>query len=288
MVKTMKRTSEFKNKGEFYLISTPIGNLSDMSERMVETLKSLDFLYCEDTRVTKKLLTYLKIDKLSVDSYHDHSSDDKIDKIVEKINSGLKVGLVSDAGTPIISDPGYEVVKRLIDEDIRVVPIPGITAEVTALTLSSLPPKPYMFYGFLSQNDKKRKEELKSIKDYPFTIIFYESPFRVKNTIKEMYEILGERKASLSRELTKIYEETIYLNLSEYNELDENLKGEMVIVVDGNKCVKEDISLDEAIKLMDELIKKENLSIKDASKRIALNYDLKSSDLYNEYVRVKK
>lgn len=288
MVKTMKRTSEFKNNGEFYLISTPIGNLSDMSERMVETLKSLDFLYCEDTRVTKKLLTYLKIDKLSVDSYHDHSSDDKIDKIVEKINSGLKVGLVSDAGTPIISDPGYEVVKRLIDEDIRVIPIPGITAEVTALTLSSLPPKPYMFYGFLSQNDKKRKEELKSIKDYPFTIIFYESPFRVKNTIKEMYEILGERKASLSRELTKIYEETIYLNLSEYNELDENLKGEMVIVVDGNKCVKKDISLDEAIKLMDELIKKENLSIKDASKIIALNYDLKSSDLYNEYVRVKK
>ncbi|MCR5741252.1 MAG: 16S rRNA (cytidine(1402)-2'-O)-methyltransferase [Gammaproteobacteria bacterium] len=227
----MKRSSEFNSYNPLYLISSPIGNLSDITERQKEVLNTLDILYCEDTRVTKKLLEHLSIEKLSLDSYHDFSEDTKIDKIVSEIKSGLKVGLISDAGNPVISDPGYEVVRRLVSEDIRVIPVPGISAYTTALTISTIPPKPHMFYGFLSSNDKKRKEELEEIKDYPFTIIFYESPHRIKKTLKDMYNILGDRCVSLSRELTKVYEETIYFSLSEYEEIGDDLKGEMVKAV---------------------------------------------------------
>ncbi len=282
----MKRSSEFNSKGKLYLISTPIGNLGDFSTRAIDTLKSLDFLFCEDTRVTKKLLTHFNI-SLETDSYHDHSDSKKEDKIIEMLKSGMNVGLVSDAGTPIISDPGYEIVRRAINEEICVIPIPGVTAQVTALTVSTIAPKPYMFYGFLSQEDKKRKDELESLKNYPYTIVFYESPHRIYSLVKEMYNVFGDRFVTISREMTKIYEETIYFNLNEYASLPENLKGEMVVVVEGYKeeMNKKDITMDELMDEMKSLVKSDNYSTKEASKIIASKYKMKSSDLYNEYIR---
>ena len=281
----MKRTSEFKDYGTLYLISTPIGNLGDFSKRAIETLKTLDFLFCEDTRVTHKLLSHYDI-MLECDSYHDHSDESKEDKIIGMLKDGKNVGLVSDAGTPIISDPGFEIVRKAVDNSIRVIPIPGATAQVTALTLSALPPKPYLYYGFLDHNDKKKKEELESLKDNEFTMVFYESPLRIKNTLSLMYKIFGERKATVSRELTKIYEETIYLNLSEFSDFPDNLKGEMVLVVEGKS--KEEIMTD--INVMDEMNRliESGISIKEASKTIAKKYNLKSSEIYNDYVKERK
>ena len=283
----MKRTSEFKSKGTMYIISTPIGNLGDFSERAITVLKSLDKLYAEDTRVTSKLLSHFNI-SLPLDSFHDFTDDSKIEKIVEELNSGMTLGLVSDCGTPIISDPGYELVRRLIDEEIKVIPIPGASAQVTALTMSTLPPKPYLFYGFLSQNKTKRLEELEELSSYPFTLVFYESPHRIHETLKEMYKALGDRKVSLSRELTKLYEETLYFNLSEYEKVDSELKGEMVLVVEGKKEERIEKSMDEILILLEELIKNENISVKDASKKLSKMYNFKASEIYNLYVRKNK
>jgi len=280
----MKRSSESPYKNALYIISTPIGNLSDISKRAIDTFKMLDFLFCEDTRVSGKLLSYLGI-KIQTDSFHDFSDKDKEDKILSLLMKGLNVGLVSDAGTPIISDPGYEAVSLAISHGFRVIPIPGATAEVTALTISSLPPKPYLFYGFLEHKKEARATELTSLKDYPFTMVFYESPLRIKNTLKEMYQIFGERKAALSRELTKIYEETIYLNLSEYLSLPDDLKGEMVLSVHGKE--KEESHDIDIILEMHKIIK-DGFSVKEASKLIAEKTNLKASFIYNEFQKEKE
>ena len=285
MVNKMKRSSEFNSKGKLYLISTPIGNLGDFSIRAIDTLKSLDFLFCDDTRVTKKLLSHFDIN-LETDSYHDHSDSKKEEKIVSMIKSGMNVGLVSDAGTPIISDPGYEIVRRAIKEEITVIAIPGVTAQVTALTMSTLAPKPYLFYGFLSQEDKRRKDELETLKNLPYTIVFYESPHRIYSLVKDLYNVFGDRGITISREMTKIYEETIYFNLSEYESLPDNLKGEMVVVVEGYKEEsKEPMTMDEMLNEVKLLVEKENKTLKEASKIVASKNNIKSSDLYNEYVK---
>lgn len=280
----MKRSNDFVKDSALYLISSPIGNLNDLSKRQIETLNLVDYLFCEDTRKTSILLKSLEISK-PLDSYHDHSTIDKENKIISLIKEGYNVGLISDCGTPIISDPGFEVVRRCIDEDIRVIPIPGVTALITALTISSLPPKPFLFYGFLDKKKSKMVKELESIKDYPFSIIFYESPLRINDTLKVMFEVLGDRKASVSRELTKYYEETIYLSLSEYNEFPVDLKGEMVIVLEG---LKENINKDiDIIKEMDKIIK-EGYSIMDASKILKNRTGLSKNYIYNEYIKEKK
>lgn len=280
----MKRTNDFKKSGTLYLISTPIGNLKDISERTLETLKSLDILFCEDTRVTSKLLSHFSIN-LPLDSYHDFSKSDKEDKIISLLESGKTVGLVSDAGSPIISDPGYEVVKKAVDNNFKIYHIPGASAGLSALCLSSLPPRPYLFYGFLDKQESKKKEELEILESYPFTIVFYESPLRIKKTLKDLYEVFGERKASISRELTKMYEETIYLNLSEYNLLDDDLKGEMVLVVEGKN--KEEDKTKIYTKAMDKLLK-DGYSINEASKIVSSLYNLKRKEIYDEYMRRQK
>lgn len=280
----MKRSNDFVKDSALYLISSPIGNLNDLSKRQIETLNLVDYLFCEDTRKTSILLKSLEITK-PLDSYHDHSTIDKENKIISLIKEGYNVGLISDCGTPIISDPGFEVVRRCIDEDIRVIPIPGVTALITALTISSLPPKPFLFYGFLDKKKSKMIKELESIKDYPFSVIFYESPLRINDTLKVMFEVLGDRKVSVSRELTKYYEETIYLSLSEYNEFPIDLKGEMVIVLEG---LKENINKNiDIIKEMDKIIK-EGYSIMDASKILKNRTGLSKNYIYNEYIKEKK
>lgn len=279
----MKRSSEFNSKGILYLISSPIGNLKDFSFRAIETLKSLGILYCEDTRVTSKLLSHYDI-KLTLDSYHDFSDSSKEEKIINELKEGKIIGLISDAGTPIISDPGYEIVKKAIENEIKVYHIPGASAQVSSLILSTLPPKPYLFYGFLDKQQSKKKKELEELSNYPFTIVFYESPLRLKSTLKLMYEVLGDRKASISREITKLYEETIYLNLSEYESLDENLKGEIVICI--SPCLKEAVSIDYK-KEMDKLLSK-GLKVKDAARMVADMCGISYKEIYNEYARGQK
>lgn len=280
----MKRTSEFVSKNALYLISSPIGNLSDISSRALDTLKIVDYLFCEDTRKTSILLNSYKIEK-TLDSYHDFSDKAKEDKIISLLKEGYNVGLISDCGTPIISDPGYEVVRRSIDENIRVIPIPGVTAEVSALTVSTLPPKPYLFYGFLDHKKSKRIKEMESLKDYPFTTVFYESPQRINETISEFYSVFKDRKASLSREITKLYEETIYFNLSEYDKIPLDLKGEMVLVIEGKSdAINNNVDI---IQEMNKIIR-DGYSVKEASKILKERTGLSSSYIYNEYQKVKK
>lgn len=281
----MKRSSDIKEKNGLYLISSPIGNMKDISLRAIETLKSLDYLFCEDTRVTKKLLVAYDIN-VKTDSYHDYSDEEKENKIISLLKEGYNVGLISDCGTPVISDPGFEVVKKAIEENIKVIPIPGASAQVSALISSGIEPKPYLFYGFLDHKKEKKLKELDLLKEYPFTMVFYESPQRINETIALMYKTLGSRKAFIFREITKMFEEGISFDLTEYKSLPTDLKGEMVIVVAGKK--KEDNQSN--IDLNQEMNKiiNDGFSVKEASKMLAEKYNLKSSDIYNNYERSKK
>ena len=285
MVKKMKRSSEYNTKGILYVISSPIGNLEDITFRALNTIKEVDYLFSEDTRVTKKLLTHYSIEK-KLDSFHDYSDSIKEDFIISLLLNGNSVGIISDAGTPLISDPGYELVVKAKENNIKIVPIPGASASISALVMSALPVKPYLFYGFLDHKESKKKKELEELKNYPFTIIFYESPIRVYETLKDMHSIFGERKCSINREITKLYEESIDFNLSEYASLPTDLKGEMVIVVSGKDTIVDtNIPLD-LNKEMKELVNN-GYSIKEASKILSSKYNIKSSEIYNDYVKVK-
>jgi len=286
MVKMMKRSSEFENRGKLYVISSPIGNLKDITLRALETLKEVEYLFSEDTRVTKKLLSSYSISR-SLNSFHDYSDDKKEDYIMSLLLSGHDCGIISDCGTPLISDPGFELVKRCTEEGIKIVPVPGASASVAALTMSGLNVKPYMFYGFLDHKESKKIKELEKLKDYDFTIIFYESPLRVNETIKDIFEVFGDRKCALLREITKMYEEAIYFNLSEYKDIPIDLKGEMVIVVSKKEDDDKEETIIDTNEEMNKLIK-DGFSVKEASKNLGLRLNKKSSDIYNEYIRNRK
>jgi len=281
----MKRSSMYETSGILYVISSPIGNLKDITFRAIETIKEVDYLFSEDTRVTSKLLTHFDINR-TLDSFHDYSDKEKENYIMDLLTSGKKVGIISDCGTPLINDPGYELVKRCVDNNIKVVPIPGASASLASIVMSGLPVKPYMFYGFLDHKESKKIKELEELKDYPVTIVYYESPNRIHETIKDMYKVFGDRKCALLREITKMYEEAIHFNLSEYDMLPADLKGEMVIVVEGKnkEIVNEEIDVN---KEMDRLIK-DGFSVKEASKMLSSKAIMKSSDIYNEYIRSRK
>ena len=281
----MRRSSESPYKNCLYIIFSPIGNLKDITYRAIETIKSVDYLFCEDTRVTSKLLSSYNISR-ELDSYHDHSTKEKEDYIISLLEKGYNVGLISDAGTPIISDPGFEVVKRARDLGYKVSPVVGASASIAAITMSALPMKPYLFYGFLNHKTSVKNKELESMKDYPFSIVFYESPVRIKDTLKEMYKVFGNRKCVISREITKLFEETIDLELSEYDSLNDDLKGEMVIVVEGKNKENEEVKYN-LVDSVDELLSS-GLSLKEASKALSTKLNKKSSDIYNEYLRSKK
>ncbi|MBP5343032.1 16S rRNA (cytidine(1402)-2'-O)-methyltransferase [bacterium] len=278
----MIRSSELTKTGCIYLISSPIGNLNDITFRALDIIKNVDYLFCEDTRVTSKLLKHYDIER-ALDSYHDFSSKEKEDYILDLLEKGHSVGIISDSGTPIISDPGYEVVSRAKSEGFRIIPIPGPSASIAAVTMSALPIKPYLFYGFLDHKASKKRKELENLKSYEFTICIYESPQRIHETLRIMYEVFGNRKVSLLREITKLYEESIDFYLEEYSSLPQDLKGEMVIVCEGRKIEKNNIDLFSEMNI----ILKDGLSLKEASKMLASKTGLKASDIYNEYLRRK-
>lgn len=270
----------YDKSASLYLIPTPIGNMEDITFRALETLKMVDYVLSEDTRVTSLLLNHFSISKKLV-SCHEHNEDDLKEKILQDILSGKNIGLVTDRGTPIISDPGYKVVRYLTEHDVNVISLPGATAFVPALTASGIEPSPFLFYGFLNAKSSKRKEELEHLKKESYTIIFYEAVHRIEKTLKDIQAIFGDRKISLNREISKLYEEIYRGTISEVLEQLDVIKGEFVIVVEG--C-KEEIDY-KSIPVLEQVndFVQEGMSEMDAIKKVAKIRGVAKSEIYKEY-----
>ena len=267
----------YDNKPTLYLIPTPIGNMEDITIRSINKLKEVDVVFSEDTRETLKLLNYLGISKKLI-SCHKFNEDKAYLKVIEYLNNGLNVGLVTDRGTPIISDPGYVSAYNVIKEGYNVVGLPGPTAFVPALITSAINPNKFLFFGFLDSKKSQKRKQLQELKNLKYTIIFYESPFRIKETIELINDIMGERKISISREISKKYEE-IYRGTpkSVLQELPDP-KGEFVIVVEGNNSEEnyDDIDVISHVKMLIE----DGISEKEAIKTVAKLHKLSKNDVY--------
>ena len=226
--------------GTLYVVSTPIGNLKDINSRALDVFAEVDYILCEDTRVTKKILNQYNISSKLV-SYNENSEIRKIPRIIEDLNENYKIALVSDAGTPCVSDPGFRLISHIKENnlDINVFPIPGATASIAALSVSGLPSDSFYFVGFLPKK-KGRNKKINELKDIGCSIILYESPYRVNKTLSDLFDILGNRKVFVSREMTKLYEEYSYNDLETMvaSNSQKNPKGEYVIIVakQGYKC----------------------------------------------------
>lgn len=279
----MNRQKSFENnKSTLYLVATPIGNLSEMTYRAVEVLSSVHFIAAEDTRNTIKLLNHFNISTKLI-SHHEHNIISSIPKIISLLKEGNDIALVSDAGYPAISDPGYELVQEVIKNDFNVVPISGANACLNALVVSGICPQPFLFYGFLDHSDKKKKKELENLKKYKETFVLYEAPHRIKKTLQLMKDILGNRKIALAREITKKHEEIIRGSIEEILEIVDELKGEMVVVVEGNQNEEEEIVFEMSIEEhVDELIE-QGMSTKDAIKEVAKIRNVSKNIVYQEY-----
>ncbi|HEY8363906.1 MAG TPA: 16S rRNA (cytidine(1402)-2'-O)-methyltransferase [Tissierellaceae bacterium] len=265
-------------KGTLYICPTPIGNLEDITLRVLKVLKEVDLIAAEDTRHTIKLLNHYGIKK-PLTSYHEHNIKEKGIELTEKLNQGINIALVSDAGMPGISDPGADLIKKAIDEGIDVVPLPGPTASITALIISGLPTDKFIFYGFLSSKRNERIKELEEIRKYKMTTIIYEAPHRLLDLLEDMDKVLGNRRISISRELTKKYEETFRGTPMEALEKfkSSGVKGEFVIVVEGNKEEENlDIDIEEILR---EYISR-GYTKKEAVKIISQKYNLPKNDVY--------
>ena len=262
-----------------YLIPTPIGNMEDITIRSLNTLKSVDEILCEDTRDTGVLLKYFDIKKKLV-SCHEYNEQNMIDYVVSRLKEGYNLGLVTDQGSPVISDPGYVVARGVIEAGYSVVSLPGATAFVPALTSSGIEPSPFLFYGFLNAKNSKQIEELNALKDYRFTIIFYESVHRLKDTLKNILSIFGDRSICIGRELSKIHEEYTRGKISEILPLVDQMKGEFVLVVEGNKDIIDYSNLDIVLHVKMYL---DDMSEMDAIKKVAKERGVAKSVIYQEY-----
>lgn len=276
----------YDNTPTLYLIPTPIGNMEDITLRALNTLKLVDVVFCEDTRVTGQLLKHFDISKKLISSHEYNESKNK-EKLIEYLRSGSNVGLVSDRGTPIISDPGYELAKFAIDEGYNVVSLPGATALIPALTSSGISPMPFYYYGFLNSKDSARRKELEFLKNIDATLILYEAPHRINKTLKDMQNILGNnRKISISREITKKYEEIYRGTIEKLVNQNNEYKGELVVVVEGNKTSAEykNLTIEEHINLYIE----DGKSSMDAIKIVAKERGMKKSEVYDMYHNIEK
>lgn len=276
-------------EGTLYLCATPIGNLGDVSARCIEILKAVDLVAAEDTRRTLQLLNHFEISK-PLTSYHEHNKKEKGEYIIKLLKEGKNIAQVSDAGTPAISDPGEDLVKLCIENNINVTSIPGPVAAINALILSGISTARYAFEGFLSVNKRHRHEHLFSLKNDNHTLIFYEAPHKLKNTLSDMEKIFGsERKIAIARELTKLHEEIIRTTLGGANEYyrENNPRGEYVLIVEGSKeeiCEQntsfwEDMTINEHI----EKYISEGKSSKDAIKLVATDRNMPKREVYNIY-----
>lgn len=285
----MKVQKSFKGQSDYgtlYLVPTPIGNLQDMTFRAVEILKTADFICAEDTRNTGLLLKHFDIAVKQI-SFHEHNAYEKIPELIELLKAGKNLAQVSDAGMPSISDPGHDLVKAAIAEDITVVALPGASAGITALIASGLAPQPHIFYGFLPRKSGQQKDFFESKKAYPETQIFYESPYRVSDTLENMLAVYGDRQVVLVRELTKLYEEYQRGAISELLDyIAENpLKGECLLIVSGQdeeaqaEKAAEDLNPAELVASLVEAGDKPNQAIK----KVAKTYGLNRQEVYNAY-----
>ena len=269
-------------KGILYLVPTPIGNIEDITYRSLKVLNDVDFIFCEDTRISKELLNYYKINKKLLSS-NEHNEEKRVELMLNCLKSNQNIAIITDRGTPIISDPGYILVKRAIEENLEIVALPGANAATTALIISGLEPYPYLFYGFLKGNNKKKIENLNNLKKIKYTMIFYESVHHIKETLDLIYSVFGNRKIAICRELTKLYEECIRDNLENLIKNINNitLKGEFVIVVEGNKNSVDysDLSLIEHVNMYisDGFDKMESI------KKTSNDLKLSKSEVYKKY-----
>ena len=272
-------------QGILYLVATPIGNLEDITLRAIRVLKEVDLIAAEDTRHTLKLLNHLEISKPMV-SYHRHNEEFRCDFLIKELKEGKNIALVSDAGTPGISDPGEEIVKECIKENIKIIPIPGACAMINALIASGIDTKEFCFLGFLPLNKKNRKEKLDEIKNINKTIILYEAPHKIRNTLEDLKRVLDEnRKIVLAREITKIHEEFIRGSIDELLLGIDSLKGEMVLIIEGNKNIKENdlcnLSLNEHYKFYEDL----GLDKKEIIKKIAKDRNVNKNEIYKQFMK---
>ena len=273
--------------GILYLVATPIGNLEDITFRAINILKEVDLIAAEDTRHTLKLLNHYEISKPLI-SYHRHNEEIKVDGLIEKLKEGQNIAVVSDAGTPAICDPGEVIVKEALKENIKVVPIPGACAFVNALVASGLDTKEFVFYGFLSINKKLRKEKLEQIEKENKTIILYEAPHKLKNTLEDLEEILEDRKIVIARELTKIHEEFIKSTAKEILEKYTEPKGEHIILIEANPIKQEDeekskinnMTIEEHYKYYEE----QGFSKNEIIKKIAKDKGVTKNEIYKLFI----
>ena len=272
-----------ESKGILYLVATPIGNLEDITFRAIKILQEVDLIAAEDTRQTLKLLNYYKISKPLI-SYHRHNEDTRSDILIEKINEGKSIAVVTDAGTPGISDPGEEIVKEAIKNNIKIVPIPGACAMINALIASGLNTKEFAFYGFLPLNKKNRKEIIDEIINEGKTTIIYEAPHRIINTLNEFLNIFGDINIVVAKEITKIHEQFFRGKISEVINLINSPKGEFIIILEIKKIKKENelnnLSIEEHYKFY----QSQGLEKKEIIKKIAKDLNVNKNEIYQKFI----
>ncbi len=280
--------------GKLYIVGTPIGNIRDITIRALDTLKEVDLILAEDTRQTLKLLNHYEIVKRQI-SYHRHNEAEKINQVIKLLDEGNNIALVSDAGMPCVSDPGYLLVIELVKRGYDIEVIPGVTALITAVVKSGIDTTRFSFEGFLSVNKKQRKERLQEVKNDKRTLIFYEAPHKIINTLKDVLDILGDRNICIARELTKVYEEHIRGKVTEILDHFEKVapKGEMVLIIEGK--TEEELKHDKELELENVteeelLIKylKEGLTRKEAVKRVAKEKNKDKNEIYKICISLNK
>ena len=285
------RQSDKDVNGCLYIIATPIGNYDDISLRATKLLQTVEVLLCEDTRKTKKLLSHLNIKRKKLISYNDNNAANKRQQIISKLLSKTNIGIVSDAGTPLISDPGYKLVKECYLNNIKVTHAPGPSSLINGLILSGLPTNQFYFGGFVSSKKNLKKVQFMSTQTYPMTGIWFDTCLRIKNTLTVMQEVFGNRRISIARELTKTYEEIIASDLNEVlNIIDKReknnkpLKGEVILIVDG--YTKKEFNIEKlSVVLKNKL---EKLSLRDAVNEITTETKLPRRVVYNEAIKIRK
>ncbi len=272
--------------GVLYIVATPIGNLEDITLRAINVLKEVDLIAAEDTRHSLKLLNHLEISKPLI-SYHRHNEDTRTDLLIKELKEGKSIALISDAGTPGISDPGEEVIKKCIEENIKIVPIPGACAMINALICSGIDTTEFTFLGFLPLNKKNRSQKLEEIKNSNKTLILYEAPHKIKSTLSDLKNVIGDRDIVIARELTKIHEEFLRGNINELIEKTENIKGEMVLIIDKNNNVdieKESLFNNLTLEEHYKLYEKQGLCKKDIIKKIAKDRNVNKNEIYQKFI----
>lgn len=270
-------------KGILYLVATPIGNLEDMTYRAVRILKTVDLIAAEDTRQTMKLLNHFEISKPLI-SYHRHNEDVKSSTLIDKLKEGQNIAIVSDAGTPAISDPGEEIVREAINNDIEIIPIPGACALINALIPSGLSTKEFSFYGFLPKNKKLRKEKMNEIKEESKTIIIYEAPHRIITTLEDLEETLGNRQVVVAKELTKIHEKFYRGVINEVITEIGDPKGEYIVLIKGDTVKKENELNNLSVEEHYEFYRTMGLEKKEIIKRIAKDRKVSRNEIYQKFI----